>query len=248
MDLQGLRRIAFTENDGELVALGEGDIYRINSQTGKVRTRSRDDLWSYDIDATGLAMSPDGKKFAIWRGHRSDSIFDPLLTLLLVWNPHMDVWDIEQNEIINSFGMPKWGFDGCGFTPDCKNLLAIRGGTNFRLCLADGSETSMESPPTPTDLLGKYPFRYTCENHDGSTIIDLVQPLESENYLKYIQLHSFNGKQWNIIMKGGGKGVGVSFSNDEKEIIVVCTETVYILDPEAGKIIEQSKAKWFNGN
>ncbi|HUN65770.1 MAG TPA: hypothetical protein VMW43_06670 [Bacteroidota bacterium] len=244
-DLQNLRAAAFTGNDSDIIAFGEDDVYRINSRTGKIRSRMKNILRGYEIDATRLAISPGGTRFAIWRGRRSDSILEPLLTLLLVWNPHMEVWDIGQHDVIASFGMPKWGFDGCGFTMDENYLVAHRGDRIYRLTIADETEARLDAQGTPDDLKETDHYSIGCTSHDGTSSVTVIQALRSTvQNPKHVRLCSFTGRRWDTAIPEGGQAIGVSYSPGEQEIILVCKECIYALDAGSGTIARQNRAPW----
>jgi hypothetical protein len=123
--------------------------------------------------------------------------------------------------------------------------VASRKGTLYRFGIADSSQESIEFPETPDALRDKNAYTLDCATRNGATFVRLLQPVASGGVIpKHVQLYSFTGKRWSIVLPGGGEAVGVAISQNERDLTVVCTDMVYTIDTETGRVTGQRHALW----
>jgi WD40 repeat protein len=186
-NLGEIASIAFTQDDKEIIAVGNDAVYRIDSRNGKILKeieKIRDIYPQHNHISTWSFLSENGRYLVIWQVQPVWAIIDLFRRSA---NKKISVWDIEKEEIIESIDIPVGGVQTAVFSKDNRTVFL---GAEKEILLWDLDKHSINKK-----LPGKAVYMITTKNSKN-----LVVAIDGEKFFDiYIWQYPYDTVSTQII-------------------------------------------------
>ena len=230
----------FSENDSELVAVGEWSFYKVNVRTGKILERHNAHLGKMNVAGSRIIFDAKARLFGVWEGWHGEGAM-----ALFGGYPEMEVWDWGKNRAVTSLEMKKgWHFWAC-FTNDGRYIVSGEEGKVHRTNLEDGSETVLELPEVKRVTSVPYMADFFRVSGDGLRICTLDQHAgKDSDIVGRLASYTFDGGKWEAEIQLSMPCIGMAISQDGGEVCLLCSDHLYVVDASNGKPLRDVPAEW----